>query len=576
MPGSQQSLPEDLPFNLLVIGGTQAQTFRAPVTIADSDDLPAAMAHLGDCVFPDAPNLLTHHGKPIQNRVTLQDFDVFTPAGLAAAIPVFARGLALRDALATALREGGEVEAALADFADLTALTEAARTALPGATASPPDDAGPSGSIGAEDELDRLLDQVDTPGPAEETPGARLVRSFIAQRRGQRQAGGERVAGPVAAVHALLAAQAAAILRTSAFRAAENFWLGLRWLGRQVDFRAGDRLTVIQAPRERMADVVQRIDPGDVPWSAILVDVQIDASSRDMNWLNTLAEAAENAQAPAILGVAPEFFGHAVLPAKLPYLGTLLDRSAYDGWHAFRGKPHSRWTALAVNRFLLRTPFDDSRRKSLGLNEPEVPRAELSWGNPAWLVAATLAGSAARHRWPTEITGQIDSAPSDLPVAPWDPEHAESPQIPLETLLDAEACQDVADAGMIPVTCHRNRDTAFLASAPVAHKPEVYADAAMTEASRRMATLPYQLAGARLLNYLAALKSLAGDLPSTTMARAIERALAYYLDDTGSGAAVTARVENTGDAPEREVLAIDIKLGRRIAGGARYTFSLAV
>jgi len=576
MPGSQQALPEDLPFNLLVIGETQAQTFRAPVTIAESDDMAAAMARLGDCVFPDAPNLLAHHGKPIQNRVTLQDFDVFTPAGLAAAIPTLARGLALRDALEEALREGGEVEAALADFADLTALTEAARTALPGGSASVPDDAGPSGPPGTEDDLDRLISQVDTPEHAEETPGARLVRSFIAQRRGKRQAGGERVAGPVAAVNALLAAQAAAILRTPAFRAAENFWLGLRWLGSQVDFRAGDRLTVIRAPRERMPDLIERIDPGEVPWSAILVDVQIDASSRDMTWLNTLAEAAENAQAPAILGVAPDFFGHEVLPAELPYLGTLLDSSAYDGWHAFRSKPHSRWTALAANRFLLRTPFDDSRRKSLGLNEPDVPQAELSWGNPAWLVAGALAGSAARHRWPTEITGQVDSAPSGLPVAPWDPEDPESPRIPLETLLDAQACRDVAEAGMIPVTCRRNRDTAFLASAPVAHRPEVYADAAMTEASRRMATLPYQLAGARLLNYLAALKSLAGDLPATTMARAIERALAYYLDGTGPGAAVTARIEDTGDGPAQEALAIDIKLGRRIAEGARYTFSLAV
>ncbi len=573
-PPARQS--DALPFHLLAVAPGDLAAPSRPFTLRAADDLSAAMARLGQQVTLETPNHLVLRGDPLRDTLALDDPDVFTPAGLAGAVRLFGEGVALRDALRDALASGGGGEAVLEAYSGLTALTDAARSAIAQAgdrtaapAPAPTPEVPPASDAG---DLDRLFEIVDA--PAADTPppdtGARLLRQFLNHGAGRRKPAD---AAPVAAVDALLGRQLAAILRTPALRAAETFWLGLRRVVEATDFRGGDRITVVRLPRDETGAHLRKLDIADeAAVSAILVDAQLGHATRDMVWLAEVAEAAEDRRAPAVLGLAPGFFDAEVLPADLPYPRTVLDNPRYDAWHAFRAKPASRWAAVTLNRPLLREPRAGTRRSDLGLAEPVGGRADLCWGNPAWLVAAAMARSAAATGWPTEITGQGNAATPDLSLAPWDADDPDSPQIPLETLLDADACRDLAACGIVPLSCRRNRDTAFLAQAPLAHRPEIYGDAAMTAASRAMATLPYQLGAARLLAELDALLGGIGAIDADAAQR-LALALNHRL---GDAARVRAGLDPDPDRADGNLLRLDVQLGRDRAGGARYGFAIPV
>jgi type VI secretion system protein ImpC len=570
------ALPAGLPFHALVVLPHDGDDMAGPVRMSSAGEMAQVMARIGGHVTLETPNLLVTGGDPIRDRIAVADPSVFTPAGLAGAVSLFGRGVALRDALARAAEAGQQLDDVLAAYADLTAVTAAARAARHGAPRSSKSGSEPPPRPHGDDsdgDLDTLLGLVDDPaaGPAP-NDGARLVQSFL--RRGAQPSArsARRDAHPVAAVEAVLSQQIAALLQTPALRAAETFWRGLRLLVDATDFRAEHRISVVRLPRTRMAEELPRLDPGEAPYSAILVDAELDGSARDIAWLTDVAKAAEMVRAPAVLGLSPRFFGVDILPAELPYPRTVLDGAAYDAWRAFRAKPESRWTALAVNRPLLRTTHDGARRNALGLSEPIADRRNLCWGNAAWIVACAMARSAARTGWPTELTGQGESATPDLPVAPWNATDPDSPQIPLETLLDAQTCRDLADSGIVPIACRRNRDTAFVALAPLAHKPEVYGDAAMTGISRGMTQLAYQLGATQLLNEVAELIARTGTIDPA----AAERLRAALHHRLGEGSQVRTALQPDSDTAGGHVLSLDIQLDRAIAGGARYGFTLAV
>jgi type VI secretion system protein ImpC len=571
----QRPVRDSLPFHPLVVLPSDALDAAGPTRIATAADLAPAMARLGGHVRLNTPNLLVDGGDPIQTRIPIADPSVFTPAGLADAVALFGRGLALRDALAGAAAAGQRTADVLSDFADLSALTaaaRAARTADPAPEPRTPEP--PAGSGGdADGDVDALLGLVEAPS-ARSAPdaGARLVQSV--HQRGARPSArpGQRDTGPVAAVEAILCRQLAALLQTPALRAAESFWRGLRLLVDATDFRAEQAISVVRLPRDQLARALAELDTGQAPYAALVVDAAVDGSARDMAWLADIADAAQALRAPAVLGLDPRFFGAAILPADLPYPRTVLDGAAYDGWRAFRDKPASRWTALALNRPLLRAPYDGTRRRDLGLREPAADRAALCWGNPAWIVACAMARSAARTGWPTELTGQGESATPDLALAPWDLADPDSPQIPLETVLDAATCRDLAACGIVPIACRRNRDAAFVALAPVAHKAEVYGDAAMTETSRRMTTLAYQLGATQLVNEVAGLLAAAGMRDGA----GAERLAAALHQRLGPGSHVRADLAPDPDHAAGHLLRVDVQLAPGIAGGARYGLAIPV
>jgi len=296
---------------------------------------------------------------------------------------------------------------------------------------------------------------------------------------------------------ALLSAQLGAVFREPAFRRLEAAWSGLRFLVRRTDFRAPVALRLRSADTEGAAAAVRALGEDAEP-DAVLVDAELDASARDLARARALAEAAGEAGAPVLVGVAPAFFGlddwDGLSRSRSP--AALFDGDAHAGWRSLREDESARSLVLVANRLVLRGPYGPDGERARGVAYAESPDGALL-GTAVWGVGVLLVRAFARDGACLRMAGSRHGLLPDLPLVPGRDGRAR----PLEGGFGGERREDLERVGLCALQ-HYQRDVALAGALHSFRRPARHASPEDRADAAQQVTLAYQIFAGRLARFL--------------------------------------------------------------------------
>ncbi|MBU1701521.1 MAG: type VI secretion system contractile sheath large subunit, partial [Candidatus Eisenbacteria bacterium] len=297
-------------------------------------------------------------------------------------------------------------------------------------------------------------------------------------------------AGPVDA--ALLDA----ILHDPAFQRLESAVCGISTLKTYCE--ASCSVEIVSTPRKDLAEnfrsavfdyMMQDASAGD-PYSLILLDFDFTHQAASLAALRDIARMAKVMQAPIVASASPGFFDFRYM-AHVSKLGDLTSRlvdSSHLGWIQFQATDEARWTALTINRYLQRAPYQtENYTETVKEAEPE----SFLWGRGIYLVGSAVARSVKEYGHALAISGGQGGMFAGLPVRPYPVAANESVPLAAETALEEMKVLELYRAGFIPVWGKLRSDTVAL--------PMMVTTFRMRPGTLTLeGTLPYQLTAARL------------------------------------------------------------------------------
>jgi len=572
-----------VPFRCLVLADFGGATARERPQPIDKDGLAAALAGAGVQIPLRVPNRLDTAPATLDATVTIAAFKDFTPARLAAQIPELAAAQALRQKLAAFMAGtlgADQLRAALSGVAGVELVVAAVRQALaaPAPPAVAPAQSPPPPSPAGNDDLDRLLDMVDTHPPTKpDAPptASPLIAAMLDKTRSQRAVPG--AAALLLRVEQLIAAQLEAVLADARFAAIEAAWLGLRFLIRRADFRAPIQVERIDVTKDEAADLILRLassaaaTDGGTPLAAIILAHDFELTAADIGRLGRLAEAGEESMAPVVAGLGNGIFRTDDMTeiARLRDPGSRIEAVGGDPWNALRDKPGARWLMAVANPIAVRNA---AAAAELGFTEVTTALGLPCWGNPAWAVASLLLASMARIGWPTEIAGRDAGKVENLDLVVREIAGT-AMQLAVALPIGIEAASGLADAGVACLAGERDRDAAWLVRAPSVHR-SAHVPGDDGRLARLFASFPYQLAAARLVRAIADEKPALAESEPAAVAAALEAALRRLLQGTGPGASAKVAAATDTDDDARLRLQVAVHTGTAVLGGAAFHLDL--
>lgn len=338
----------------------------------------------------------------------------------------------------------------------------------------------------------------------------------------------------IAQIDAKLSRQMDEILHHEAFQALEASWRGLRLLVDRTDFRENIKIEMLSISKEDLLEDFEDSPEvmqsglykhvytaeygqfGGNPVGAIIANYFFTPSAPDVKTMQYASSVACMAHAPFIAAAGPQFFGLEQFTG-LPDLKDLRDH--FDGpqfakWQSFRQQEDARYMALAVPRFLLRTPYDplENPIKTFVYRENVANSHEhYLWGNTAYAFATKLTDSFAKFRWCPNIIGpQSGGAVEDLPLHHFHSMGEIETKIPTEVLVSDRREYELADEGFIALTMRKGSDNAAFFSASSVQKPKFFGnnpEGKVAELNYKLGTqLPYMMIVNRLAHYLKVLQ----------------------------------------------------------------------
>lgn len=419
------------------------------------------------------------------------------------------------------------------------------KTAPPSA---PVRSSAPSGE--KESALDSLFEMVATPGAdrsvPESTPAStsrldHFISEVLSSGRPGTPADPRAIERVMTEMDERLSAQVDAILHHPEFQRLEAVWRGVKFLVDRTDFREPIQIELLHAPKAQLAEIFEQevFQPesegtAEAPVSVIVAAYTFDRSRQEIELLQDLAEKAEHLQTPLLTAVGPAFLGLDSIGEmeRLDAVGNIFDQTEYVKWRSFRQGNASRWLALFFNCFLLRLPYGPEQNRVKRFEFRESARSDRSfvWGNPAWGLASLITASFAKTGWSSEITGARGGGMiEDLPLREAARRSGEKVHLPLEALISEAHWIDLAESGILALTCRLNTDAVVIPSAPSVHQPERYPDPRETALSAARATLPYQLVAGRLSQ---AIGRVAGEIGEGNSPSAIEKIFTKALTES--------------------------------------------
>ncbi|MEW5766496.1 MAG: type VI secretion system contractile sheath large subunit [bacterium] len=560
----------------------------------NKDNFNEVMEQFNLRVVLEIPNRLADAPQDLLIELSLENIKSFRPEAIVEQVTELRDLWRIRQLLVD-LRERKvsrrEVQQCLSDWRGSSALREQIKMALSTSPAAPQPTRAPSQPSKvkpptSKDALDTLFDMVEVPETlSKPAPSPRPVSSTLGEvisliagsQPSEEPVNAQAVAAVIADLDATLSAPVNEILHHPEFRRLESAWRGLKFLVDRTDFREDIQIEVLSLSKDSLSRTFDEyiFQPEyekitDASVSVIIADYEFDNSPPDIDLLRELSEKVERLQTPFISSIGPSFF---VSPSAIPGTHEVGAPSAiFEGpehikWKGFRRTESSRWLALVFNRFLLRLLYgvEGNRVKvyQAGSAFDFQEETEYLWGNPVWALASLLTASFARTGWCTQIIGVRYGAIENLPVWEYPRRNShEKVSMPLEFLLPEQKQSDLAENGIIALTCRVNSDAAIVFSAPTVHLPERYAEAAESLKSVRRAALSYQLFASRITHYVERIQGeiIPGNTPEGIKSD-LARALSAFIGKQGE---VAAEMVESEEQPGCYELVLSILPGREI------------
>ena len=338
----------------------------------------------------------------------------------------------------------------------------------------------------------------------------------------------------IAEIDAKLSTQMDEILHHPDFQALESAWRGLQLLVDRTNFRENIKIEILSVSKQDLLDDFEDSPEvmqsglykhiytaeygqfGGQPVGAIIANYYMSPSSPDVKLMQYVSSVACMAHAPFVAAAGPKFFGLESFTG-LPDLKDLKDHfegPQFAKWQSFRQSEDSRYVALTVPRFLLRTPYDPEENpvKSFAYKETVANSHEhYLWGNTAYAFGTKLTDSFAKYRWCPNIIGpQSGGAVEDLPLHHFESMGEIETKIPTEVLVSDRREYELAEEGFISLTMRKGSDNAAFFSASSVQKPKFFgisAEGKAAELNYKLGTqLPYMMIVNRLAHYLKVLQ----------------------------------------------------------------------
>ncbi len=374
----------------------------------------------------------------------------------------------------------------------------------------------------------------------------------------------------VAKLTTLIDAQINDVLHHPVFLKVESAWRGYRFLLEQtirgtiqIDTVISQRDDLINSLRERLLNTSPETHAAP---SLAVVDFDFTPEDEDVALLQHLAELAQKYQVPVIASAAQTFFGPATSLDVILHTPTRHEKQRpLSAWNMFRAQPSSQWLCLGFNQFALREPYTTENCSSFHFAESPVPEHSLSWGNPAWVVAALVARSVNQTHWPTQITGMQHGQLARLPLRAAPGQQIPDSRITLRSILTMQTAEIIRAAGLAPLLCQSNRDSAYLLQAPTVYRPLKSDVVGYAEPF----SFPHQLFISHVTHSLQQNQRIrvAGQNQKVTKLRTL-KFLDTLLADTGPNHAASVEVASDPNYDDRRVLQLDVHSGSDILGGA--------
>ncbi len=568
-------------YHLVLVGDLGTAGRLAGLTPTDAD----GFADLMRQARPQAAIALADplgRGDDWELPLAFESLKAFEPAGLLGQVPAGRWRLGLREKLIA--RRRGEIgpddlertlRAAAAGDASLAWLLEPAAP-TPSAQAPQP----PAGGS--------ILDFVDEPDDAARV--AADVERLAAQAgdKERRISGDEarRIETLLARVDDELARITGAVLNHPDVRRLETVWRGVRFVIDRVDFRAGVRLAVLDAPRDEAVDrlaehvILPAYDGAIETPGMVVFDYPVANTPVDLAMLDEAAQQAASLPVPIVFPVESAFFnikGWRLLK-NLPNLAGLTDSFAFAKWRSLRDQPHARCLVPVIGRFMLRPPWD-GRRAGEGFAYRQAPGkiSDLLWAHGHLAMGVCAARSFARHGWPTRMFGAEAGRIEDLPVVD-NPNDPGNPWGPGDLVLPDRRLDEPPEIGMNLLLSVRGKDFCILLGGVSAARPVRRADAGPRQAALEI-SLPYQQFAAVVSDYLSrAVSELRG-----SSAEQIQQKLLFGLAnllgirEMGEMDAIQVGVAPHPDDPGRTLVQLRLAPPARIVpGGLHMEFGLTI
>lgn len=338
----------------------------------------------------------------------------------------------------------------------------------------------------------------------------------------------------IAEIDRKLSVQVDAILHNDKFVELESAWRGLKFAVDRTDFRQNIKFEIMSVSKDELLtdfeDSPEIVKSGlykhiytaeygqfgGQPVGAIVCNYAFGPGAPDVKLAQYFSSVGAMSHAPVIAGAAPSMFGvdkFEEIP-NLKDMQSIFEGPKYAKWNSFRESEDSRYFALAMPRFMLRTPYgpETSPVKAFNYEEKTEGKGEnYLWGNASIAMATRLTDSFAKFRWCPNIIGpQSGGAVEDLPLHTFESMGQLQTKIPTEVLISDRKEYELAEQGFIALTMRKGSDNAAFFSANSAQKPKFFGntpEGKNAELNYKLGTqLPYMMIVNRLAHYIKVLQ----------------------------------------------------------------------
>jgi type VI secretion system protein ImpC len=337
-----------------------------------------------------------------------------------------------------------------------------------------------------------------------------------------------------------------AVMHNDAFCKLESSWRGLHYLVSRAETGTMLKLRLLNATKDEIQKDLERAVEfdqsvqfkkiyeeeygtfGGSPYSVLIGDYEFGRSPQDIKWLEKMSNVAAAAHAPFIAAASPQMFDMDSFEdlSNPRDLAKIFESTELVPWRSFRDSEDSRYVALCLPHFLLRSPYgkdmrpdangEDQKQRITGRTpsddvdfqeEVNGQPKDYCWGNAAYALAERITNAFALYKWTAAIRGvEGGGLVEGLPAVNFKTDEGDVIlKCPTETAITDRREKELNDLGFITLVHRKNTDHAAFFGGQTAQKPKVYQDPQATANARLSSQLPYVMAASRFAHYIKAM-----------------------------------------------------------------------